>query len=54
MLIVKQGGIEHHFLSLWYDSTCEWISVSQIIGKHSTHYANIYVKNVYEDGAKSS
>ena len=21
MLSVKQGGIKHHFLSLWYDST---------------------------------
>ena len=30
ILIVKQGGIKYHFLSLWYD--CHW-----------THNANIYI-----------
>ena len=25
MLSVKQGGIKYHFLSLWYDSTWDWI-----------------------------
>ena len=33
----KQGGIKYHFLSLWYDLTWEWISVTQAIGKHFTH-----------------
>ena len=37
MLSVKQGGIKYYFLSLWYDSTWDWIPVSQTIGKHSTH-----------------
>ena len=25
MLDFKQGGIKHHFLSLWYDSTRDWV-----------------------------
>ena len=29
MLSVKQGGIKHHFYSLWYDSTEDWTPVSQ-------------------------
>ena len=37
MLSVKQGSIEYHFLSLWYDSTWDWTPVFQTIGKHSTH-----------------
>ena len=28
MLSVKQRGIKHHFLSLWYDSTWDWTLVS--------------------------
>ena len=28
MLSVKQGGIKYHFLSVWYDSTCDWTPVS--------------------------
>ena len=36
MLSNKQGGIKHHFLSLWYDLTWEWTPVSQAIGEHST------------------
>ena len=39
-LSAKQGGIKYHFLSLWYDSTCDWTLVSQTISKHSTHKAN--------------
>ena len=35
MLSVKQGGIKYHFLSLWYDSTCDWTQVSRAIGEHS-------------------
>ena len=35
MLSVKQGGIKYHFLSLWYDSTCDWTQVSRTIGEHS-------------------
>ena len=37
MLSVKQGGIDVAFLSLWYDSTWDWIPVSQTIDKHFTH-----------------
>ena len=40
MLSVKLGGITYHFLSLWYDSTWYWTSVSRTICKHSTHLAN--------------
>ena len=29
MLNVKKEGIKHHFLSLWYNSTCEWTPVSR-------------------------
>ena len=36
MLSVKQGGIKYHFLSLGYDSTWDWIPVSQTIGEHLT------------------
>ena len=36
MLIVKQGGIKNHFLSLWYDSTCRrltkaWTAIDQLV-----------------------
>ena len=41
MLSVKQGSIKYHFLSLWYDSTCDWTQVSQAIGEHYNHYANV-------------
>ena len=41
MQSVKQGGIKYHFLSLWYDSTWDWNTVSQTIDKHSTYKANI-------------
>ena len=37
MLSVKQGRINYHFLSLWYDSTLDWTLVSRTIGEHSTH-----------------
>ena len=37
MLSVKQEGIKYHFLSLWYESTWDWTSVSRAIGEHSTH-----------------
>ena len=40
ILGVKQGGIQYHFLSFWYDSTWDWTLVSQAIGEHSNHYAN--------------
>ena len=38
-LSVNQSSIKYHFLSL-YDSTWEWIQVSETIGKHSTHLTN--------------
>ena len=37
MLCVKQGGIKHHFMSLWYDSIWDRIPVFRAIGEHSTH-----------------
>ena len=40
-LSVKQGDIEYHFLSLWYDSTWDWTPVSQAIDEHSNHHANV-------------
>ena len=39
MLSVKQGGIKHHFLSLWYDATWTWALISRTMGEHFTHYA---------------
>ena len=56
ILSIKQGGIKHHFLSLWNDSTWYWT-----IGEHSTYaklfaldknawYCRneiIYIKNIY-------
>ena len=39
MLSVRQGGIKYYFLSLWYDSICDWTPVFRDIGKHSNHYA---------------
>ena len=35
MLCVKQGSIENNFLSLRFDSTWDWTSVSRNIGKQS-------------------
>ena len=32
---VKQGGIKHHFLSLW-----DWTEGSRAIGEHSNHHDN--------------
>ena len=46
MLIVKQGSIKYHFLSLLYDSTRDWTPVSRTIGEHSNHYANGQVNMV--------
>ena len=37
MLSIKQGSLKYHFLSLWYDSTWDWTSVSWAIGEHSTN-----------------
>ena len=33
-LTAKQGGIQYHFLSLWYDLTLDWTPAFQTIGKH--------------------
>ena len=46
MLSFKQGSIKYHFLSLWYDSTCDRTLVSRAIGKHCNHYA-MSCKNSY-------
>ena len=43
MLSVKQGGNKYHFLSLWYDSTWDWIQISWAIGEHSNNYATEYL-----------
>ena len=37
MVSVKLGGIDYHFLSLWYDFTGNWTLVSRAIDKLSTH-----------------
>ena len=37
MLSVKQGINKYDILSLWYDLTLDWTSISQAIGEHSTH-----------------
>ena len=47
MLIVKQGGIKYHILSLWYGSTWDWTQVSRVIGEHSNHHANSSLKQQY-------
>ena len=47
MLSVKQGGIKYHFLNLWYDTTWERTLVSQAIGEHSTHQANVLISDVF-------
>ena len=42
MLSVKQGGIKYYFFfNLWYDSTWDWTLLSETIGEHSTHQANV-------------
>ena len=46
MQSVKQECIKCYFLSLLYDPTWDWTPISQITGKHSTHYANEPV-NIY-------
>ena len=40
MLSVNQGGINYHFLSLWYDATWDWTLFFRAIGKYSTHLTN--------------
>ena len=42
MLSVKQGGINKHFLSLWYDSTWDWTPVSGAFGEHLSFFVNDY------------
>ena len=40
---VKQGGIKYHFLSLWYDSTWDWIQVYWWTLKPICQLAGIYI-----------
>ena len=40
MLCIKQGDIEYHFMSLWYNSIWDCTPVSRTIGEHSNHYTN--------------
>ena len=40
ILSVKQGSIKYDFLSLWYDSTRDFIPVSRSIGEYVTPSAN--------------
>ena len=37
LLSVKQGGIEYHFFSLWYNSTEDWTPVSGPFGDYATY-----------------
>ena len=39
MLKVKQGDIQSHFLSLWYNSTGDWTQVSWSNGEQSNYFA---------------
>ena len=48
MLNVKQGDIKYHFLSLWYDSTLDWIPVSWAIGEHSNQKGNGSIPILYK------
>ena len=40
LLSFKKGGVNYHFLSLWYDLTRDWTQVSRTISESSTDYAN--------------
>ena len=40
VLSVKQRGIKYHFLSLWYDLTWDWTTISRTIDKHTNYYGN--------------
>ena len=53
MLSVKEGSIKYHFLSFWYDSTCDWTEVSRAIGEHSNHYANVRLDSNINEPASS-
>ena len=46
----KQGTIEYHFLSLWYDSTWDGTQVSRAISEHSNHYHIGLVGRVFGNG----
>ena len=37
VMSAKLGDIKYHVLSLLYDSTWDWISISWTIGEHFTH-----------------
>ena len=46
MLSVKYGGIKYHFLSLWYNSTWNWTSVSRAYCEHYMYistYISFYI-----------
>ena len=49
MLNVKQGGIEYHFLSLWYDSTSAVTLVSCFTysSDRISVYLSIYLSIIY-------
>ena len=53
MLSIKQSNIKYHFLNLWYNLTWDWTQVSQDIGKHSNHYANVQYNSKYKKKLKS-
>ena len=37
MMSIKEDGVKHNFLSLWYDLTWDWVPVSPAISEHSTN-----------------
>ena len=45
LFYVKQGGFKYPFLSLWYDFTWDWTSVSGANGKHSTYQTSASLFN---------
>ena len=52
VLSAKQGDINYHFLSLWYDSIWDRSPVSRAIGEHYSF--GQYLENTYFDVCKKS
>ena len=47
MLNIKQGGNKDYFLSLWYDSTWDWIPVSPVHRQTLYPFGQIYFSFSY-------
>ena len=42
MLSVKQGSIEYHFFSLWYDAIWDWTQASRAMGKQTSEMSMLF------------